>query len=115
MRPPPASSRDRPYSPTRGIQPAANRCCTITPPNSEADMPTRAALTILIPLLLMSPLLRAAEPVTPAKKIVLIAGKKSHGPEGNGQHDYNWSARLLKTALDHSNIKDQIQVEIYLN
>jgi type 1 glutamine amidotransferase len=70
-----------------------------------------AALLILFSL---APLLRAAEAAAPGK-IVLIAGKKSHGPEGNGQHDYNWSARLIKMALDHSNIKDQIKVEYHLN
>ncbi|MEK0445736.1 MAG: hypothetical protein RLZZ399_1057 [Verrucomicrobiota bacterium] len=45
------------------------------------------------------------------KKIVLIAGKKSHGPEGNGIHDYPWSVRLLKVLLDRSNIRDRIRVE----
>jgi len=35
------------------------------------------------------------------KKIVLIAGKKSHGPEGNGIHDYPWSVKLLKVMLDN--------------
>jgi len=28
------------------------------------------------------------------KKIVLIAGQKSHGPEGNRIHDYPWSVKL---------------------
>ena len=36
----------------------------------------------------------------PRAKIVLIAGKKSHGPVGNGIHDYGWSVRLLKVMLD---------------
>src|SRR5262245_12540283 len=49
------------------------------------------------------------------KKIVLIAGKKSHGPEGNGIHDYGWSVRLLKVMLEHSNVKDQVNVEYHLN
>src|SRR5689334_16499691 len=53
----------------------------------------------------------AAEP----KKVVLIAGKKSHGPEGNGVHDYNWSAKFLKVALDRSNVKDALKVDIHLN
>jgi type 1 glutamine amidotransferase len=79
-------------------------------------MPSRAALTILIPLLGISTGLRAAEPpAPPVKKIVLIAGTKSHGPEGNGIHDYNWSARLLKTAMERSSVKEQIHVEIHLN
>lgn len=58
--------------------------------------------------------LRGADAPKP-RKIVLISGKKSHGPEGNGQHDYNWSAKLLKVMLDHSNIKEQIKVEYHLN
>ena len=57
--------------------------------------------------------LRAAE--APRKKIVLIAGKKSHGPIGNGIHDYGWSVRLLKTMLEQSSIKDQVTVEVHLN
>ena len=57
---------------------------------------------------------RAEEAAGP-RKIVLIAGKKSHGPEGNRIHDYNWSARLLKVALEGSNVKDRVRVEIHLN
>ena len=49
------------------------------------------------------------------KKVVLIAGKKSHGPEGNGLHDYPWSARLLKVMLDHSSIRSKVRVEFHLN
>ncbi len=52
----------------------------------------------------------AAEQAAP-KKIVLIAGKKSHGPEGNRIHDYPWSVRLLKVMLEQSNIADRIKVE----
>ncbi|MDF1742791.1 MAG: ThuA domain-containing protein [Gimesia sp.] len=49
------------------------------------------------------------------RKIVLIAGPKSHGPVGNGIHDYPWSVKLLKVMLDNSNVKDQIRVEYHLN
>ncbi len=49
------------------------------------------------------------------KNIVLIAGPKSHGPEGNRIHDYPWSARLLKTLLENSNLRDQVNVLTYLN
>lgn len=56
----------------------------------------------------------AADP--PArKKIVLIAGTKSHGPEGNRIHDYPWSVRLLKVMLDNSNIADRVAVEFHLD
>ncbi|MFG0240079.1 MAG: hypothetical protein ACF8CY_03335, partial [Gimesia chilikensis] len=30
---------------------------------------------------------------THKKKVVLIAGPKSHGPVGNGIHDYPWSVK----------------------
>jgi type 1 glutamine amidotransferase len=53
--------------------------------------------------------------VDPPKKIVLIAGKKSHGPVGNGIHDYGWSVRLLKVMLDNSNIKERVKVEYHLD
>jgi len=49
------------------------------------------------------------------KKVVLIAGKKSHGPVGNGIHDYGWSARLLRVMLEHSNVKHQVRVEHHLD
>jgi type 1 glutamine amidotransferase len=49
------------------------------------------------------------------RKIILIAGPKSHGPVGNGMHDYGWSVCLLRVMLEHSNIKDQIAVEHYLD
>ena len=56
----------------------------------------------------------AADVKTP-KKIVLIAGKKSHGPVGNGQHDYPWSVKLLKVMLDNSNVKERVRVEYHLD
>ena len=48
------------------------------------------------------------------KNIVLIAGLKSHGPEGNGLHDYAWSVRLIKTMLEKSNIRDKVNVKTFL-
>src|SRR5262245_10521372 len=62
------------------------------------------ALLLPIPLFAQAP-----------KKIVLIAGPKSHGPVGNGIHDYGWSVKLIKTMLEHSNIKDKVRVEIHLD
>ncbi|HEX8914503.1 MAG TPA: ThuA domain-containing protein [Humisphaera sp.] len=55
----------------------------------------------------------AAKPAP--KKVVLIAGLKSHGPEGNGVHDYNWSVRLLRAMLERGNVKDAVRVEHHLN
>lgn len=57
---------------------------------------------------------RADEPKPARKKIVILAGKKSHGPVGNGIHDYGWSARLLKAMLEQSNVKDRVTVETHL-
>jgi len=59
-------------------------------------------------------IVHAADAPAP-KKIVLIAGKKSHGPEGNGIHDYPWSVKLLKVMLDNSNVAGQVRVEYHLD
>ena len=55
----------------------------------------------------------AAEPGAAPRKVVVIAGQKSHGPEGNRIHDYPWSAKLVKVMLDNSNIRDQVRVEFH--
>lgn len=65
-------------------------------------------------LVVLVPAYSAAEPAAARKKVVLIAGKKSHGPEGNGIHDYGWSAKLLKVMLENSNIRDRVKVEVHL-
>lgn len=62
-------------------------------------------------LLVMAASVHAAE----TRKILLIAGPKSHGPVGNGVHDYPWSVRLLKAMLESSNVKDQVRVEYFLD
>jgi type 1 glutamine amidotransferase len=49
------------------------------------------------------------------KKVVLIAGKKSHGPEGNRIHDYPWSVKLLKVLLERSDVRDKVQVEMHFD
>lgn len=49
------------------------------------------------------------------KKVVLIAGPKSHGPVGNGIHDYGWSAKLIQAMLESSNVKEQIRTEVHLD
>jgi type 1 glutamine amidotransferase len=49
------------------------------------------------------------------KKVVIVGGPKSHGPEGNGIHDYNWSARLLRAMLEQSNVRSAVRVEHHLN
>ena len=46
------------------------------------------------------------------KKIVLIAGKKSHGV---GEHEYEKTMRLFKAVLDRSNVAANIRIEVYEN
>ena len=46
--------------------------------------------------------LGAADPGERGRRIVLVAGCKSHGPAGNGIHDYAAQARLLQDALSRS-------------
>lgn len=71
---------------------------------------------LLASAVLMAVAALAGEQAPPArKKVVLIAGKKSHGPEGNGIHDYPWSVRLLKVMLDNSNVKEKLRVEFHLD
>ncbi|MDB6123408.1 MAG: Trehalose utilization [Pedosphaera sp.] len=53
-----------------------------------------------------------AADVTKAKKIVLIAGKKSHGP---GDHEYEKGVELLKHSLDTSPNVKGIKTEAYTN
>lgn len=67
---------------------------------------------LLVITLLASPLHAAAPPVQP-KKIVLISGKKSHGPEGNGIHDYGWSVRLIRTMIQRSNVAQDVRIEAH--
>lgn len=69
-----------------------------------------ATLAFLFGLMAQLPGLQAAEA---PKKIVLIAGPKSHGPVGNGIHDYPWSVKLLKVMLDNSNVADRVHVECH--
>lgn len=53
---------------------------------------------------------------TTAKKIVILAGAKSHGPEGNGAHEYPRSARLLKTMLDNVDaLRGKIVTEVHFD
>jgi type 1 glutamine amidotransferase len=73
--------------------------------------------SLLVALLfsLFADVAQAAAPPVRKKKIVLIAGKKSHGPEGNGIHDYGWSAKLLHVMLERSNVRDSVRVEHHLD
>ncbi len=72
----------------------------------------RSFMALLLCLFGWTSLATAADP---PRKIVLIAGPKSHGPVGNGIHDYPWSVKLLKVMLDNSNITDSVRVESHLD
>jgi quinoprotein glucose dehydrogenase len=67
---------------------------------------------LVVLITLCAGFLDAASGATP-RKIVIIAGPKSHGPEGNGIHDYAWSARLLQVMLVNSNVRDQVRVQTH--
>ncbi len=44
------------------------------------------------------------------KNILIIAGKKSHGPDGNGIHDYPAQARLLQDCLQRSALGSDLRI-----
>src|SRR5437899_353011 len=54
----------------------------------------------------------AAESSAPQKKIVLIAGTKSHGP---GEHEYEKGVKLLKHCLDTSPNVKGVRTEVVLD
>ena len=78
-------------------------------------MQRRRVMSRLAVLLVLSCATLTAADSAGLKKVVLIAGKKSHGPEGNRIHDYPWSVRLLKVMLDNSIVRDRIAVEFHLD
>lgn len=43
-------------------------------------------------------------------RIVIVAGRKSHGPDDNGIHDYPAQARLLEDALRRSSLGEQLAI-----
>ncbi len=81
--------------------------------NCRCSVTNRTWCAIFLALAGAPSLFAAEQPAS--KKIVLIAGEKSHGPEGNGIHDYPWSVKLLKVMLDNSNVAEQVRVEYHLD
>lgn len=77
---------------------------------SPQDNDMRTALLLGLVWLAFSAGVEAAKP----RKIVLIAGPKSHGPVGNGVHDYGWSVKLIHVMLKNSNVKERVKVEHHL-
>ena len=72
----------------------------------------RVLLILLVTGLLIVVETSAAESSKTGKKIVLIAGRKSHGP---GDHEYEKGVELLKRCLDTSPNAKAIRTETYLN
>lgn len=68
-------------------------------------------LFLFLTLLSQFQMMLAQTSVETTKKIVLIAGPKSHGPK---VHEYIKTVRLLKVMLDHCNVKD-LTTEIHYN
>ncbi len=50
-------------------------------------------------------------PIRP-RRLMLIAGDKSHGPEGNGIHEYGWDARVCAAMLMSSPLASQIDCRV---
>ncbi len=79
-------------------------------------MPARARKLALLALLAgCSRPLESRLPVAPTpKRLLLVAGPKSHGPEGNGRHEYPATVRLLKVMLDTSNVAERVRVDTHV-
>ena len=78
---------------------------------TSTALPCRIGFIFSVLLAIAGPLSSAVAQAP--KQIVVIAGKKSHGPEGNRMHDYPWSAKLVKVMFDNSNVREQVQVKFY--
>ncbi|GDY14556.1 hypothetical protein LBMAG53_34340 [Planctomycetota bacterium] len=50
---------------------------------------------------------------TGRRSIIVLAGPKSHGPEGNGVHDYPTDARLLAAMLTASEVGGQVACAVF--
>ncbi|HYE04156.1 MAG TPA: ThuA domain-containing protein [Planctomycetota bacterium] len=46
------------------------------------------------------------------RRLLLVAGDKSHGPEGNGVHDYGWDARVCAAMLMRSTASVQLSCRV---
>lgn len=58
----------------------------------------------------MKTLLGAKDKTNRKRQIVIIAGKKSHGPDDNGIHDYPAQARLVQDCLLRSALAGQLHI-----
>lgn len=46
------------------------------------------------------------------RTLVLVAGAKSHGPEGNGAHDYGWDVTVAAAMLMRSDVAARLRVRV---
>ncbi|WP_207532764.1 ThuA domain-containing protein [Desertivirga arenae] len=71
---------------------------------------------VLLLILMFFPLIKVSEAAVSGsnakRKIVLIAGEKSHPA---GTHEYIKTVRLIKTLLDNSNVAGAVETEVHLN
>jgi len=77
----------------------------------RCDVRRRPLLALGLLCLLIFSAHAAAVPAQ--KHVVLIAGPKSHGPVGNGIHDYGWSVKLLAAMLKSSRIRNEVRVSYF--
>ncbi len=54
--------------------------------------------------------LGSADPSDRIRRIVILAGRKSHGPAGNGIHDYPAQARAIEDALRRSALGERLEI-----
>src|SRR5262245_30979371 len=90
-----------------------NSTATIPAPAKRENRPMTSRTLMFV--VLISIVVTAPAAAEPPKKIVILAGPKSHGPVGNGVHDYGWSARLIRMMLEPSAIKNKVRVEVHLD
>src|SRR5687767_6455129 len=80
------------------------------PASGRSRLQAAAVLAALLGLWsVLAPLARAGPR---GRKVVLIAGKKSHGP---GDHEYEKGARLLAHCLRHASNLRGFRTEVHLN
>lgn len=72
----------------------------------------KLVVVVLAGVMISSARVDAAEGEKAEKKVILIAGKKSHGP---GFHEYEKGVKLFKYCLDHSPNVKGLKTEVVLN
>jgi hypothetical protein len=87
---------------------AADSVTIFTRPTESRENPPMTLRTLI--LVALTCILGTATAAGQERKyVVLLTGLKSHGPVGNGVHDYGWSARLIRMMLATSDVKDKVR------